>query len=179
MKEVLRKLQMLLVCFNACGRELQSGWSIESPAVVEAFGDIALDLLFKCHTKPHRLVTQYLMHKIRHMQKSGSSWNQIYICSCFDVLLTWILLGPMFFTGGGWHGSTMTNTCPFKEAELTRLVTITSTINSPVLCDKLFYSITQYYIAYSFIALHNIVNYNQRYIKSFSPSSFSRKVMKA
>lgn len=47
--------------------------------------------------------------------------------------LTCILSGPMFLTAGGLQGRSTTNICAVREAELTRLDTVTSTVNSPVL----------------------------------------------
>lgn len=80
----------------------------------------------------------------KHLNTDGQIdiWVYVPCYGCFDASLTWILLGPMFFTGGGWHGSRTTNMCPFKEAELTRLETVTSTANCPVLHDEMFNSIT-------------------------------------
>lgn len=43
------------------------------------------------------------------------------------------LRGPMFLTGGGWQGRSTTKMWLLREAELTRLDTVTSTLNSPVL----------------------------------------------
>ena len=46
---------------------------------------------------------------------------------------TCILRGPMFLTGGGRQGRSTTKMGLLREAELTRLDTVTFTVNSPVL----------------------------------------------
>lgn len=92
MKEVRWKPQMLLVCLDACGWQLESSQAIESPAVVETFGDVALDLLFIRHTKIHRLVTPHLIHEIGHVLKSESSIRNIFISVDIKLLLDFFMM---------------------------------------------------------------------------------------
>lgn len=49
------------------------------------------------------------------------------------VFFTCNLEGPIFLTAGGWQGCVTTKMWLLREAELTRLKTVTVTLNSPVL----------------------------------------------
>lgn len=59
------------------------------------------------------------------------SWDVCIITG--DCLPTCNFKGPMFLTGGGWQGRFTTKMWLLREAELTRLDTVTVTLNSPVL----------------------------------------------
>lgn len=139
-QEMAGQYEALSVCLYERQREDLSYRVKQGPGVVKASWDITVNFCLVGHPQTDNLISSHLEER----RWLRWSWQCNFFFLPYSTILhvevivllvkcTCSFRGPMFFTGGGWQGRSTTKMWPLREAELTRLDTVTSTLNSPVL----------------------------------------------